>query len=64
MKVGHRGGKGQDRGKSRDRVGTEGEVLGVVETRAQCGARAGGTVEGRATIGNVREHDRGRERAR
>ena len=35
VKVGHREGKDQDRGKGRDRVGAEDKPLDMVETRTQ-----------------------------
>ena len=37
VKVGHRAGNGQDRGKDRDRVGVEDKTMDMVETRTQGG---------------------------
>ena len=64
VKVSHRGGKGHDIGKVwRGREGARGETLDMVETRTQGRARPDGTVKGRATIGNVPRHDKGRDMA-
>ena len=63
VRVGHRGGKGQDRGKCRDRVLVEADTLDWWRSGRNAGAGAEGTVRGRTTIGEVRGHDKGRERA-
>ena len=64
VKVAHCGGKSQDREKGIDRVGAGVETLDMVETRTQCrDYRARGTLEGGANIGEVRGHNKGRERA-
>ena len=38
VKVGYRAGKGQDRGKDRDRVGVEDRTMDMVESRTQGGS--------------------------
>ena len=63
VKLGHRGGKGQDRGKCSDRVWVETDGLDWWSPERNAGARAEGTVGGRTTIGEVRGHGKGRERA-
>ena len=66
VKVAHRGGKSQDRGKGINRVGAEGETWRLwLWWRPVCngGARAKGAVEGRANIGKVRGQEKGGEMA-
>ena len=63
VKVGHRGGKGQDRGKLMDRVWMEADTSDWWRSGRNAGVRAEGTVGGRTTIVEVRGYDKGWERA-
>ena len=50
LKVGHRGGMGQDRGKRRDRVWMEADTSAWWRSGRNAGARADGTVGGKTTM--------------
>ena len=63
VKVGHREGKGRDRGKCRDRVWVEADTSEWWRPGRNAGAIGLRVRGGRTTIGEVRGYGKGRERA-